>query len=608
MRETPTFIKLWRLGPSIALATVVFLIVAGAGMIVYNEQAYRQQKFDEVDVQARILSSTVAAALVFDDRPAAQEYANAMAANPEVQAAAIYDQNGALFVDYVRDNAEKPPAQLPPDASRIENGRLVVTAPVIEGQSALGTVYLQTITEPLARRLERYGIIGLLVVMASLIVAVLGAAQAALGRANQELESRAAALADANQQLQRQIQERELVQEALRQSQKMEAIGQLSGGIAHDFNNLLTIVMGNLQLLQKRIAEGRTDVAQYVEFAMDGLNRAANVTQRILAFSRRQPLAPNPVKLTRLTTEMGDLLRQSAGVGIAVETRLAADWWTLCDENQMENVILNLAINSRDAMPDGGKLVVETADLHLARPEAPFVDAPPGDYVRLSVIDNGAGMSEEVRRRAIDPFFTTKPQGQGTGLGLSMIFGFIQQSKGYFHIDSKLGEGTRVIMLLPRYHQVGGAVDDAAAPLPAVGVASPKDRSATAAKKSTVLVVEDEELVRTLVVETIRDEGFTVIERADGTSALDVLNSEVEIDLLLSDVRLPGANGYKLAEIGMARRPQMKVLLMTGFTQDPIPENLARAGIIMLYKPYKLGDLVVYANQLLKAIRDPATP
>src|SRR5665213_1346421 len=604
MKEPATFIKLWRLGPPIALATVVFLIVAGAAMIFYNEQAYRQQKLDEVGVQARILSSTVSAALVFDDRPAAQEYVNAMAANFEVRAAAIYDQNGALFVDYVRGNAEMPPAQLPPDAPRIENGRLVVTAPVIEGQSALGTVYLQTITEPFARRLERYGIIGLLVFMASLIVAVLGAAQVALGRVNQELESRAAALADANRQLQRQIQERELVQEALRQSQKMEAIGQLSGGIAHDFNNLLTIVMGNLQLLQKRIAEGRTDVAQYVEFAMDGLNRASNVTQRILAFSRRQPLAPNPVKLSRLTTEMGDLLRQSVGAGIVVETRLAADWWTLCDENQMENVILNLAINSRDAMPEGGKLVVETADLHLARPEAPFADAPPGDYVRLSVIDNGAGMSEEVRRRAIDPFFTTKPQGQGTGLGLSMIFGFIQQSKGYFHIDSKLGEGTRVIMLLPRY-QGDGAVDDAAAPAPAASVARSQDRPA---KKSTVLVVEDEELVRTLVVETIRDEGFTVIERADGTSALDVLNSEVEIDLLLSDVRLPGANGYKLAEIGMARRPQMKVLLMTGFTQDPIPENLARAGIIMLYKPYKLGDLVVYANQLLKAKRDPATP
>src|SRR5665213_475 len=176
MKEPATFIKLWRLGPPIALATVVFLIVAGAAMIFYNEQAYRQQKLDEVGVQARILSSTVSAALVFDDRPAAQEYVNAMAANFEVRAAAIYDQNGALFVDYVRGNAEMPPAQLPPDAPRIENGRLVVTAPVIEGQSALGTVYLQTITEPFARRLERYGIIGLLVFMASLIVAVLGAA------------------------------------------------------------------------------------------------------------------------------------------------------------------------------------------------------------------------------------------------------------------------------------------------------------------------------------------------------------------------------------------------------------------------------------------------
>ena len=235
----------------------------------------------------------------------------------------------------------------------------------------------------------------------------------------------------------------------------MEAVGQLSGGIAHDFNNLIMIVKGNLRLLRKRIDPTVNGAEQYIAAAEEALNRAAHLTQRILAFSRRQPLTPKPVNLSELIQGMSELIRHSVGEKVEITLRLTASWSTLCDINQMENVVLNLAINARDAMPDGGRLVVETRDVTLTRPladvEGEFV---PGDYVALAVIDTGSGMPEEVRRRAVDPFFTTKPQGKGTGLGLSMTFGFVRQSGGYLVIDSAPGEGTAITILMPRDQEV----------------------------------------------------------------------------------------------------------------------------------------------------------
>jgi signal transduction histidine kinase len=227
----------------------------------------------------------------------------------------------------------------------------------------------------------------------------------------------------------------------------MEAIGQLSGGIAHDFNNLLSIIKGNLQLLQRRVTQGRVDVQRYLDAANEGVNRAASVTQRILAFSRRQPLSPKPVNVSRLVEGMRDLLRHSVGDAVQIEMRLDADWPILCDANQMENVIINLAINARDAMPEGGTLIVETAN----RARFHRSGVPSGDYVELIVRDNGTGMSEDVRQKAVEPFFTTKPQGRGTGLGLSMTFGYVRQSNGDLMIESELGKGTTITILMPRY-------------------------------------------------------------------------------------------------------------------------------------------------------------
>jgi CheY-like chemotaxis protein len=270
-----------------------------------------------------------------------------------------------------------------------------------------------------------------------------------------------------------------------------------------------------------------------------------------------------------------------------------SDWWALCDPNQMENVVLNLVINARDAMPSGGKIMIETAN--VSGEQSVFDDVAPGDYVRLSVSDTGIGMSPEVLSKAIDPFFTTKPQGQGTGLGLSMIFGYIKQSKGHLHIASQPGKGTTATILLPRH--VGADIGQTTAAV----VEAPAGEASVMAQPEvpTVFVVEDEVLVRTLAVEAIREAGYRVLEEGDGKAALDVLKSTTKIDLLVSDVRLPGINGFQLAEYGLAHREAMKVVLMTGFTQDPLPQKLAEAGIRVLYKPYDLEELTAWVHESL---------
>ena len=581
------FTTLLRIGPALALLAALALLLAGLAATLYGETSYRAQKTREATAQAEVLAASITAALQFADIQALQEYAQALTANPEILAAGIYDEKGQLVA------AQTPGAQGLPQQVRLgeplfEADTVTVTVPVLQEGQVLGTVYLRALSEPLARRLARYSGIGLLVVMASLLVAVLGAAQGALGRANAEVERRATDLAAANAELERQMEERARAEEALRQAQKMEAIGQLSGGIAHDFNNLLTIVKGSLQVMQSRLSKGRTDVGQYIASAMDGIDRASAVTQRILAFSRRQPLSPRATDLSRLVLGMNELLRHSLRQQIAVDTRLASDWWTMCDANQMENVILNLAINARDAMPEGGRLLVETRDVRAG-------EAAPGgvaerDYVLLAIADTGTGMSPAVLERAIDPFFTTKPLGQGTGLGLSMVFGYVTQSGGRMHIDSQPGRGTTISLLMPR-HEITEAE------LPAGAAVRKVDGAGDQAP--TVLVVEDEALLRMLAVETLREEGYTVIEAGDGQAAWRILETDARVDLLMSDVKLPGMNGYQLAEAGMQRRPDLKILLMTGYAQDLVPGKVAEAGIPILYKPFNIGELAAQARRLL---------
>jgi PAS domain S-box-containing protein len=372
-------------------------------------------------------------------------------------------------------------------------------------------------------------------------------------------------------------------EEALLQSQKMEAVGQLTGGIAHDFNNLLTGIVGSLDLLQTRLNQGRTDnVARYINAAMTSANRAAALTHRLLAFARRQPLIPEGVDVNQLVVSLEDLLRRTIGESIDLEIAASDNLWcTLCDPNQLESALLNLAINARDAMPDGGKLVISTANARLGSVTADTPALSPGDYICIAVSDTGVGMSAEVAARAFDPFFTTKPIGQGTGLGLSMIYGFARQSNGHVTIDSKLGRGTSVRLYLPRHD--GGATAQQVSAAIAAGAASTGE---------TVLVVEDEAVVRGVILEMLSDQGYRTLEAIDGPSGLRILRTRQRIDLLVTDVGLPGINGRQLADQARETRPGLKILFITGYAESvAMSEGFLEEGMEMITKPFELDNL-----------------
>jgi PAS domain S-box-containing protein len=374
-----------------------------------------------------------------------------------------------------------------------------------------------------------------------------------------------------------------VTEEALRQSQKMEAVGQLTGGIAHDFNNLLTGIVGSLDLMQTRLDQGRTEnVARYINAAMTSANRAAALTHRLLAFARRQPLIPKPVDANALIVSLEDLLRRTIGETLELDIAAAPDLWsTLCDPNQLESALLNLAINARDAMPDGGKLQIATTNVHVDGNNASAPALTPGDYICIAVADTGTGMSPDVIARAFDPFFTTKPIGQGTGLGLSMIYGFARQSNGHVSIDSRVGVGTSVKLYLPRHE--GGAIETADAT---------QHHDQPAATGETVLVVEDEPVVRSVIVEMLQDEGYRVLEAVDGPSGLRVLRDTQQVDLLITDVGLPGMNGRQLADQARETRPQLKILFITGYAESVvIAKGFLLPGMEMITKPFDLDNL-----------------
>jgi PAS domain S-box-containing protein len=382
-------------------------------------------------------------------------------------------------------------------------------------------------------------------------------------------------------------------EEALRQSQKMEAVGQLTGGIAHDFNNLLTGITGSLELLGVRIAQGRfADVERYSLAAQGAAKRAAALTHRLLAFSRRQTLDPRPTDVNRLVTGMEDLVRRTAGPGIELEVVAAGGLWpTLVDPNQLENALLNLCINARDAMPDGGRLTIETGNRWLDARAAKERDLDPGQYVSLCVSDTGTGMTPEVIAKAFDPFFTTKPLGVGTGLGLSMIYGFARQSGGQVRIYSEIGDGTLICIYLPRH--LGPAED--AETLPDFADAP------RAARGETVLVVDDEPTVRMLVTEVLEELGYAAIEAADGASGLKILQSDVRIDLLVTDVGLPGGmNGRQMADAARIGRPELKILFITGYAENAVVGNgHLDAGMHVMTKPFAMEALAGRIKELI---------
>jgi len=388
------------------------------------------------------------------------------------------------------------------------------------------------------------------------------------------------------------------VEDALRQAQKMEAVGQLTGGLAHDFNNLLTGISGSLELMRIRADQGRmAEVSRYIDVATASANRAAALIHRLLAFSRRQTLEPTPIEVNRLVSGMMELFSRTVGPGIWVETRLAQGLWPIsCDPNQLESALLNLVINARDAMPEGGHVLIETTNATLPDRrgpprERPASGVPAGDYVALSAIDDGSGMSAEVMARAFDPFFTTKAIGQGSGLGLSMIYGFVQQSGGHVRLRSAEERGTTVTIYLPRYlGKLCGEVDlGTLASLPTVGA------------DAVVLLVEDEPDVRMIIVDVLSDLGYTVLEAADGRAGMQLLELDSRIDLLVTDVGLPGGmNGRQLADAARQRRPGLKVLFVTGYAESTaMGGGPMGQGMQVMTKPFAVGALAARVQGII---------
>jgi PAS domain S-box-containing protein len=414
---------------------------------------------------------------------------------------------------------------------------------------------------------------------------------------NENLEERVAqrtlALAEANQRLQNEMVERERAEDALRHAQKMEAVGQLTGGIAHDFNNMLTGIIGSLDLMQRYIAAGRSDdIGRFADAAVASAHRAAALTHRLLAFSRRQSLDRRPLDPNQLVASLEDLFRRTKGAHITLKVQLGNDIWPVnTDASQLENALLNLVINARDAMPEGGELLIETANSYLDGTDITTLEpVKAGDYVMLGVCDNGTGMAPKILAKAFDPFFTTKPIGQGTGLGLSMIYGFAQQSGGHVTLHSEPGQGTCVRLYLPRLH--GTALESS---LPTSLSEAP-----VALAGEAVVVVEDDPAVRMLVVNVLDELGYTAHQAADARTALPLLESDLRVDLLVTDVGLPGMNGRQLAEIARQHRPGLRILFMTGYAQKATErQGLLEDGMDMVAKPFSIDLLATKIRSMI---------
>jgi signal transduction histidine kinase/CheY-like chemotaxis protein len=434
---------------------------------------------------------------------------------------------------------------------------------------------------------------GLFVLLTAAMQTSFAAYDKLTGELEVRVKSRTSELEKINAKLVSEIAGRSQAESQVRQLQKMEAVSRLTGGMAHDFNNMLAVIIGSLNLLQRRLAKGETEVGQFVDAALDGAQRAASLTQRLLAFSRQQPLAPEALDANRLVANMSDILNRTLGDEISVETVLAAGLWRAkADPHQLESCLLNLAVNAKDAMPDGGKLTIETGNAHIDEAYAAEHEIAADQYVLIAVTDTGSGMAPDTLSKAFDPFFTTKPTGQGTGLGLSQVYGFARQSRGHVKIYSEVSVGTTVKIYLPRTTE-GGATEvpvavASRAPLP---VGSPN---------VFVLVVEDDARVRNFSAEALRELGYTVIEAANGSAALKIIEAGQRVDLLFTDVVMPEMTGRQLADVAIQRLPDLKVLYTTGYTRNAVVHNgTLDAGTHLLQKPYSIEELALKVKRVM---------
>ncbi len=438
-------------------------------------------------------------------------------------------------------------------------------------------------------------IVGVAGTLISLLIAFLVLQQARIaGRTRQEVELRTAELRESNRQLLAEAQARQEAEAKVAQMQKIEAIGQLTGGIAHDFNNMLTVIIGNLDIAQRRMDQPQR-LRSAVGHARKAAEKAAELTQRLLAFGRQQALLPSALDANDLVRGMSELLRRSLGEAIRLEIVQAGGlWYVFADHAQLENAILNLAINARDAMSEGGVLRIETSNVDLDKPHVrEHGDLSPGQYVEIALSDTGQGMTAEVMEKAVEPFFTTKEVGRGTGLGLSQVFGFVKQSGGHFSIQSELGEGTTVKIYLPRFR--------GSAPTLEAERSAPEEMPAGTADE-VILVVEDEERVREISVATLRELGYTVLSASDGDHALEILAGRTDVRLLFTDVVMPGMNGRRLADAARLTRPSLKVIFTTGYTRNAIVhDGRLDEDVALLQKPFTAAALAEKVRQELDA-------
>ena len=557
--------------PLAAVLIALLLLAASVAVAFQLERVGQLEKARQSAVQAQILASGIAAPLAFDDDVALQEYLNALRADPQIIAAAAFRPDGSLVTGYAR-----PPARLPSRIAmgepRIVGNALIVTAPVVQGSTRLGSVYLQSTVDSWSRRVTRYLGLAVIVVLASLLIVVLAASYASLRKAHQELQN--------------EITSRMRAQEALRQSQKMEAMGQLTGGVAHDFNNLLMVASGGLDLME------RTDDPVKLEKLKAGIrqavDRGSKLTKQLLAFARRSPLKPEVIDLRQRVSGMDALLERSLGESIRVAMHLPSDLWLVeVDASELEVAILNIALNARDAMAKGGVIVIEGAN-------APG-QGERGDCVHLALTDQGSGIPADDVAKIFEPFYTTKGVGQGTGLGLSQVYGFVRASGGDVRVDSIEGKGTTITLMLPRSTKNPAQhIEDAEAMV--------------APGKHRILLVEDDDTVAHTVGGMLEELGYETERAASGDAALRRLDRERDFSLVLSDMIMPGdVSGIDLVRRVGNNWPALPTMLMTGYSAAGA--SAAKEGIRLLSKPFSIQDLSV---QILAALDQkghrPPTP
>jgi signal transduction histidine kinase/ActR/RegA family two-component response regulator len=566
----------------VASIGAVGLILASLTITLLNESIYRSRRVSSLTAQAEVMAGTVEPALVFADPQAAQDAVAALQANPGMEAAGVYDEAGGLVARYGKGRAA-PPARAPPLGEDPASGKTAVTAPVTHEGRTIGAVYLRTAPEPAAMFTGRHAGTALLLLMSVAVVAILRSVQNTLVAAAQDAEARARDLTRLNEELRDQEQRRESAEEALRQSQKMETLGQLTGGIAHDFNNLLQSVQGSLELIGRR-PDDAARVERLASMGMAAAERGARLTAQLLAFSRSQKLELRAINVAEVTARLDRLLPSTVGPGVEIAYDLNdVTVQVTADATQLELAVLNLCINARDAMPDGGRIIVRSqlaaldGDLELAA----------GEYLLLSVSDTGTGMPDTVRERAFEPFFTTKELGKGTGLGLAQVYGIAKQAGGAARIESVPGRGTTVTIYLPRAKAQPAADAPAAEAAPAPVV-----------EGARILVVDDDAGVRAYVTDALAHLGYVTLEASDGATAL-VMLEEHPVDLLLVDYAMPGMTGAEVTRRALARRPDLPVVFASGYAVSEALESALGRPARLLRKPFDTRALAISVHDAL---------